>query len=191
MGYECRKAVQRRLVDSRFMRRYFVGHGLDVGAGTDGLGNYAEFFPLIESVRDWDVKDGDAQELKSIPDETYDFVVSSHCLEHIVDPYVALRNWLRVLKPGGHLVVLIPDEDLYEQGKFPSRYNGDHKVTFTIFKSGSWCSKSINVITMLSRFNVKILKIELLDSTFSYKAKEGDQTGGLAECAIEFIVQKL
>ncbi|MGH1556812.1 hypothetical protein ACRAWD_01360 [Caulobacter segnis] len=34
------------------------------------------------------------------------------------DPKEALENWLRILKPGGHLVCLIPDEDLYEQGVF-------------------------------------------------------------------------
>jgi hypothetical protein len=42
-----------------------------------------------------------------------------------------------VLKPGGHLVCLVPDEDLYEQGMFPSTFNDDHKRTLTIAKKKS------------------------------------------------------
>ena len=90
----------------------------------------------------WDLGDGDATFMESVKDETYDFVHSSHCLEHLLDPEKGLRNWFRILKPGGYLVVIVPDEDLYEQGVFPSTFNADHKWTFTISKSGSWSDKS-------------------------------------------------
>ena len=33
-----------------------------------------------------------------VKDETYDFVYSSHTLEHINDIYTALKNWIRILK---------------------------------------------------------------------------------------------
>ena len=56
-----------------------------------------------------------AELMASVADNTYDFVHSSHCLEHMRDPARAMHNWLRILKPGGHLVCLVPDEDLYEQ----------------------------------------------------------------------------
>lgn len=49
-----------------------------------------------------------AQYLKSIPDESMDFVLSSHVFEHMENVGVALQNWLRVLKPGKHLVMAIP-----------------------------------------------------------------------------------
>jgi GT2 family glycosyltransferase/glycosyltransferase involved in cell wall biosynthesis len=38
-----------------------------------------------------------------------DFVVCNHVLEHMRDPLGAMRAWLRVLRPGGHLYVSIPD----------------------------------------------------------------------------------
>src|SRR3546814_12230808 len=60
-----------------------------------------------------------------------------------------LRNWFRILKPGGHLIVTVPDEDLYEQGIFPSAYNPDHKWTFTIWKAASWSPKSRNLIDLV------------------------------------------
>ena len=129
---ETSKSIFGKLRDSRYATRYLVGSGLDIGAGADALSQFYEFFPLMTHCRAWDMGDGDAQYLDSIDDETVDFIHSAHCLEHLVDPHVALGNWLRVLKPGGHLVCLIPDEDLYEQGVFPSMFNEDHKHSFTI-----------------------------------------------------------
>ena len=52
--------------------------------------------------------------------------------------------------PGGHLLCIAPDEDLYEQGVFPSTFNWDHKHTFTIYKKSSFTPKSINVTEMLA-----------------------------------------
>jgi len=51
----------------------------------------------------------EAAVLQGIPDAAYDFVLSSHCLEHVANPLAALREWHRVVRPGGHLVLLLPD----------------------------------------------------------------------------------
>src|SRR5262245_29112787 len=126
---ECGKSVQRWLHDSRFVRSYFAGGGIDIGAGNDPLASYRELFPRIASLRSWDVGDGDAELMQGVADESCDFVHSSHCLEHMRNPERALGNWFRLLKPGGHMVVVVPDEDLYEQGVFPSTFNRDHKWT--------------------------------------------------------------
>lgn len=42
-----------------------------------------------------------------------DFVYSSHLLEDYPDWNIPLAEWVRVLKPGGHLVILIPDRELW------------------------------------------------------------------------------
>ena len=115
---ECSKSIQRRLADPNFSNRYFVGEGIDVGGKPDPLSMYAELFSRVTRVRTWDLEDGDAQQLAGVPDASCDFLHSSHCLEHLRDPHEGLRNWLRVVKPGGHLVLTVPDEDLYEQGVF-------------------------------------------------------------------------
>ncbi len=190
---ECSKSIARRLGDVNFTSRYFVGEGLDLGGKPDPLAIYAELFSRIKSVRTWDWEDGDAQFLESIEDESVDFVHSSHCLEHLVDPDVGLKNWLRVLKPGGHLVVTIPDEDMYEQGTFPSTFNHDHKWTFTVFKEASWSEKSINVVELLKALGPEadIIKFEQLISTYRFKLPRYDQTlSPVAECGIEFVVRK-
>ena len=196
--HENSKSIFHRLKDARYATRYFVGEGIDIGAGSDPLSEYVEFFPLMKNCRSWDIDDGDAQLMDSIEDSSLDFVHSSHCLEHMVDVHIALSNWMRILKPNGYLVCIVPDEDLYEQGVFPSSFNSDHKHTLTIYKRASWSNASINIVDLLRDldYNVAIKKIELLDSTFQYRkldpANRVDQTmNPVGECSIEFILQKL
>lgn len=190
---ETSKALIRRLYDSRFATSYICGDGIDIGCGDDPLDKYHQQFPLMTSLKKWDLDDGDAQLMASVPDETYNFVHSSHCLEHMRDPYEAFENWLRICKPGGHIITTIPDEDLYEQGVWPSNYNPDHKTSWTILKNESWSPSSINLVEFLYQFKEKIevLKIELINSAFLYNRPRIDQTyHHISECAIEFIVRK-
>jgi SAM-dependent methyltransferase len=188
---ECSKAVVRRLHDPVFSRYYFVGAGIDIGGGVDSLAQYVELFPLLQSCRTWDIQDGDAQYMSGVPNESMDFVHSSHCLEHMRDPEEALTNWLRILKRGGYLVCLIPDEDLYEQGVWPSTYNPDHKHTFTICKRQSWSPVSKNVTSILDRPDCEIHRIVLLNATHRTTTERVDQTmTPVGESAIEFVVRK-
>ncbi len=65
-------------------------------------------------------------------DGAVDVVFSSHVLEHIDDPLGALRDWMRVLRIGGHVVCHVPHQFLYEKkAALPSRFNGDHKRFYT------------------------------------------------------------
>jgi SAM-dependent methyltransferase len=190
---ECSKSIPRRLAHPNFSNRYFVGEGLDVGGKPDPLALYRELFPRMCSVRTWDLEDGDAQHLASVPDSTYDFVHSSHCLEHLHDPHEGLRHWFRVLKAGGYLIVTVPDEDLYEQGVFPPTFNKDHKWTFTIHKPSSWSDHSVNVFSLIEMLGLEAdtQRVELLNSTYRYNLPRYDQTlTPVGECGIEFVVRK-
>jgi len=190
---ELSKSISRRQRDPNFVTRYFQGKGIDIGGFPDPLSLYTEFFPLIESIRIWDLDDGDAQFMHSVEDETFDFVVSSHCLEHLTDVYIGLRHWFRIIKPGGYLIVTIPEEDLYEQGTWPSNKNLDHKWTFTVWKKLSWSPKSINILTLLQSLgdeaDIRSIKVE--DSGYRYQIPGFDQTlTPTAESAIEFVIRK-
>ena len=190
---ECSKSISRRLADVNFTSRYFVGSGIDIGGKPDPLCLYRELFCRMDGVRTWDWEDGDAQHLSSLADETVDFVHSSHCLEHLVDPREGLGSWMRVLKPGGHMIVTVPDEDLYEQGIWPSTFNRDHKWTFTIYKPASWSERSLNVLDLVSGLgpSADIVKIERLISTYRFELPRYDQTlSPVGECGIEFVVRK-
>lgn len=190
---ECSKSISRRLADSNFTRKYFVGNGLDVGGKPDPLALYKEMFCQMTAVKTWDWEDGDAQFLAGVPDGSFDFVHSSHCLEHLVDPVIGLANWLRVVRPGGHLVVTVPDEDLYEQGIFPSTFNGDHKWTFTIFKQTSWSPKSVNLLDLVRGLgsDSELVRMEQLAATYRFELPRFDQSlTPVAECGIEFVIRK-
>jgi SAM-dependent methyltransferase len=190
------KSAKRRYRDGDFLSRYFVGDGLDVGAGPDTLGRYVGIFPLMRSVRGWDMPDGDAQTLATISDSSVDFVHSSHCLEHLNDPEVALKHWLRVIKPGGYLIATIPDEDMYERGIFPSRCSDEHQWTFTMHKPKglSWSHKSINVLEMLGRVSdiAEVERVQVIREFFFDRAPSEYDLTLLpnTECAIEFVLRK-
>lgn len=51
----------------------------------------------------------DAVDLRGVSDESYDFALASHILEHIANPLQALNEWKRVVKRGGAVVVIVPE----------------------------------------------------------------------------------
>ncbi len=53
----------------------------------------------------------EASNLPMVAGETYDFVLSSHMLEHSANPLRVLGEWRRLLKPGGGLVLVLPHRD--------------------------------------------------------------------------------
>ena len=193
--WEQSKAAKRRFAIGAFHNRYFVGNGIDVGGKPDPLGQYAGIFARMASCRTWDLEDGDAQFMAGVPDNHFDFLHASHCLEHMVDVRQALRNWIRIVKSGGFLILTVPDEDLYELQNWPSRFNPDHKWTFTMMKQQSWSPVSINVLGLLGDFaaQVQVEKVELLRDFFreAWVAEQIDQTRTpVAECSIEIILRK-
>jgi SAM-dependent methyltransferase len=52
----------------------------------------------------------DGSDLHSIKSGSFDFVLSCHNLEHFANPVKALLEWKRVIRPGGHLILVLPDK---------------------------------------------------------------------------------
>jgi SAM-dependent methyltransferase len=44
-------------------------------------------------------------------DGEYDYVISSHVLEHIFDPIAAMKEWLRVIKSKGYVFTIVPRKE--------------------------------------------------------------------------------
>lgn len=91
--------------------KYCVGKGLDIGCGDDkicpdAIGVDRRIVPGVTCL----VHSADKLEFH---DETMDYVFSSHCLEDLFDRRKGLREWLRILKPGGYLILYLPDKEWY------------------------------------------------------------------------------
>ena len=53
----------------------------------------------------------EASDLNKIKTHTYDFVASCHCLEHVANPIKVLKEWNRVIKTRGYLILVLPDKN--------------------------------------------------------------------------------
>jgi SAM-dependent methyltransferase len=51
---------------------------------------------------------GSAERLDALGDASQDFVIANHLIEHVEDPIGAIREWHRVLRPGGVLFLAVP-----------------------------------------------------------------------------------
>ena len=153
-----------KLRDASFYHQFLTGKIIDIGGGADLVTPSAERF---------DIEDGDANFITRYRDpESFDSVHSSHCLEHMHDPESALREWWQLVKPGGYMVLVVPDEDLYEQGFWPSIFNLDHKNTFRIHENESWSPVSFNIKELIRKLsNVEIISIEIHDNNYDYSFK--------------------
>jgi SAM-dependent methyltransferase len=139
---------------------YLTGKGIDIGCGDS---------PINSTCRPFDIADGDANHITNFVHEleSFDYVVSFHCLEHIRVPEEALQDWWTLVRRGGVMMIVVPDEDLYEQGYWPSLFNRDHKATFTIEKRQSWSPASRNVANLARTLQgAEVLTIRLQDDGY-------------------------
>lgn len=77
-------------------QEFCQGKGVDVGAGR---------WPLPGALPIDLADGGDAM---ALPEGQFDFVFSSHCLEHLTNPVAALEHWKSRIRPGGVLFLYLP-----------------------------------------------------------------------------------
>jgi SAM-dependent methyltransferase len=175
---ETAKARERRLREG-FFDRYCAGRGLDIGYGGD---------LLCDNCVGWDIEHGDAQFLAKAKDDSFDFVYSSHTLEHVADESVALRNWYRAVKPGGYLILFLPDRELYEKKiTLPSRWNPDHKRFFLIDRYEA--PDTVGLLPLISRSipEASVISARRCDAGHTIEDPRVHSDG---EYSIEVIVRK-
>ena len=130
---ETSKSKPRRLAEG-FFDKYVKGKIIDIGVGR--IDTYDGADPLTDTCDTWDKDNGDAHFMHGVEDNSYDTVYCSHLIEHLENPNEALRNWFRILKKGGYLIIAAPDRDSYERKKtLPSKWNADHKFFLTLKES--------------------------------------------------------
>ncbi len=150
-----------------FEATYLAGTVLDIGSGRDVVVPHAQPF---------DQQEGDANRiLHYLEPGSFDTVHSSHCLEHMLDAEQALQDWWQLVKPGGHLIIVVPHEDLYEQGKWPSIFNPDHKTTFRLNSSRTWSPRSFDLYDLVGLLpGAKIVAAEVQDDGYKHDLQKLD-----------------
>lgn len=58
------------------------------------------------------VADIDCDGLTAFADDSQDFVIASHVVEHLAAPIWSLSEFFRVVRPGGYVVLVLPDRRL-------------------------------------------------------------------------------
>ncbi|HEV2881198.1 MAG TPA: methyltransferase domain-containing protein [Pyrinomonadaceae bacterium] len=92
---------------------------LDVPAGEGALAarllragfavRCCDLYPQIFRLPGVEIKGGDLSATLPYPDESFDFVTCVEGLEHIENPQQAVREFARLLRAGGQLVVTVPN----------------------------------------------------------------------------------
>lgn len=178
---ETSKAEGRRLKEF-FFNRFTSGEGIDIGHGGD---------PITSNCDGWEKENGDAQYIEGIPDDEYDYVYSSHVLEHMYNPDIALINWFRIIRPGGFLILYLPHRDLYERKKtLPSKWSREHKHFLLIDRDDP--PDTLGVIPLINR----ILGVETFSVEYAKICDEGYNEGTeniqpSGEYSMEIILKKI
>ncbi len=100
---------------------YCVGKGCDIGFGgdkivkkdCDGI-DYAQ--PYAKTGHDKvDIPCDLFKDKIPVEDNYYDYVYTSHLIEDFVDTVIILKEFIRILKNNGTLILVFPDQQKYEQ----------------------------------------------------------------------------
>lgn len=176
---ETSKAMLRRQEENSLRHfnweEIFQGRMLDIGSGDDPLANAEPF----------DKEHGDANFLtQHFEKESFDLIHASHCLEHL-EQHAAdvLADWVSLLRPGGHLVFVVPDFGAYERLQYPSRFNYDHKSSWSMIYKGSPFPRHYHLPTLLrelretSPFELDVRRMMYVERNYDWSLPpEVDQT---------------
>jgi SAM-dependent methyltransferase len=181
IGHEAAKSLAAK-AESGFLARYLSGPAiLDIGY----RGYQDDVAPVVPQAIGIEL-DTPGYDGRTLPfaDGTQDAVYSSHCLEHIDDVVHTLREWHRVLRVGGFLVIAVPHQFLYEKRvALPSRWNWDHRRVYTP------ASLLAEVEAALEPNSYRIRHLADNDAGFDYAVGPDAHSVGCYE--IELVLEKI
>lgn len=122
---------------------YISGNGIEIGAFGNPISvnanvtyidrgdenfvkNHAKF-RKDEYFKQPDIIDN-GETLEKIPDNSQDFIITSHVLEHFKNVLLALHNWNRILKKDGIIYMVVPDKRYVDCDKDKENTTYDHLI---------------------------------------------------------------
>jgi len=103
-----------------FAKHFCIGKGVDIGCNKIEW-SYPGSIPI-------DITFNNGYDATHLPEKDYDYVYSSHCLEHLQDWVGVLDYWTTCLRPGGILFLYLPH---YDQEYWRPWNNRKHIHVFT------------------------------------------------------------
>jgi len=190
---ETSKAMRRRMIEDELgifnWNQIISGKGIDVGCGPDKVWD--------NNCMAFDQEQGDANKISEYFSDKFDYLHASQCLEHMHDPCAAMVEWLKIVKTGGHAIISIPDWTLYEGRVWPSRYNPDHKSTWSFTFEQSPSRHHVNIYQFLGILSPYCYakRVMLIDNNYNYSVPANvDQTfeeSNRVEAFIEMVLCKI
>lgn len=92
--------------------------------------------------------------------ESLDYLISSHTLEHIKNTESVLKEWLRVLKVGGFMAVVMPDKRFHLHDPNVTK---DGDAAYSEMEP----SELLNIIKTIA--NIEILSFNTFDNNFDFE----------------------
>lgn len=181
VGFESRKSYADKIA-SGFFAKYMSGPNvMEIGYRGYEEGN----LPIVPQAIGVDVGyPGYEGATFPFADASFDAIYSSHCFEHIGDWLGVLRDWYRLLKVGGFLVIVVPHQLLFERKRsLPSPINPDHKRFYT--------PRSLlgEIETAFAENSYRVRHLVENDKGFDYSIMPYQGTDGCYE--IELVIEKL
>lgn len=109
-------------IRSTISEKYLSGYGAEVGAGdrpwplpkqaTAFYGDVRDLTGLELYFKNSNVRingELDAQTFSGISDNTFDFLISAHVIEHLPNPIGAIYQAMRVIKPSAVFILAVPE----------------------------------------------------------------------------------
>ena len=181
IGEEARKSFNRWVSDGFFFKFLSGSKILDIGY-KGYLENVTPILPHATGI-DLDFPGYDGVTLP-FPDQSQDAVFVSHALEHIDDYRTVIADWFRVIRPGGHLILIVPHQFLYERRlSLPSKHNADHRRFYTP------ASLLLEVEEALNPFCYRVRLLHDNDSGYDYTIPPEQHACGSYE--IILVIQRI
>lgn len=90
-------------------------------------------------------------DLANIPDKTADVVLCHQTLEHLSEPFEALKQLLRITRPGGRLILHVPWEREHRYSQYNPQEPNHHLY--------NWNAQNIGNLVTLAGFQIKTIRV--------------------------------
>lgn len=141
--------------------RYCQGQGLDLGCGIEKIKPDAIGIDIDGKAVGADFAANIETGLTLFANDYFDYIFSSHYLEHVREPVQVLQDWWRILKYGGNLVLYLPHKDHYPR-MGQEGANPDHKADYE-------ASEILGMMDLFASYEILVNEVRSEDDEYSFE----------------------